>query len=135
MAYVLNALTATCCPRYSRFHTSPNPPRYSATPVGLSDNSIRSNLGSRKWPAHALYNDFTHFFRISGARLRFSETYQGSEGQRQRQLVHSSGVEEQKRTSWTTSIKVWASLSWRQPTRSIALLLEKTASMSDASSP
>ena len=74
--YVLSTLTATSCPSYSHFHTSPNPPRYNARPVGPLDNSSCSDLGSKVWPAHVLYKDLRHFLRIPGARLGLSNTYQ-----------------------------------------------------------
>ena len=76
-----NTFTATSCPIYSCFHTSPKPPRYNGTPIMLLGNSTRSDLGSRMWPAHVLYNDFRHFFRMSGARLRSSKACKDSEGQ------------------------------------------------------
>ena len=83
LTYLLNTLTATSCPRYSHFHTSPNPPPHNAFPVGISGNLIRSGSGSRMWPAHVLYNDFRHFFRFSDARLRLSNAYQGGQWRRQ----------------------------------------------------
>ena len=82
LAYLFKTLTATSFSRYSRFHTSPNPPRHKGTPTGSLDSSIRSDLGSMVWPAHVSYSDFKHFLRIPGARLGLSDVCQKQKRER-----------------------------------------------------
>ena len=75
-SYTLNTLTATVCPWYSRFHTSPYPPRRSGAPVRLSPSSMRNELGSSSRLAHVLYNRLRHPLRICVSKLRFFNAYQ-----------------------------------------------------------
>lgn len=125
-AYILTTLTATSCPRYSRFHTSPNPPLYNATPSGLSSKCICNDLGSRPWPVHALYSDFRHLFRTRDARSGLSDAFHMSRAG----LMDTFPGRERSRTSSAASIKIWASAPRRCPTISVALLLQQIVSTS-----
>ena len=85
-SYIFNTFTATVCPWYSHFHTSPNAPWHCATPVRLSPNSIRNELGSSSRLAHVLYNSFRQPARTFGSKS--SNAYRNAEGQSR----HLSGI-------------------------------------------
>ena len=86
------------------------------------------------WLAHVLYNDFRHFFRMCGARLRFASAYQNGESQSRCQQPALRRREARWHTSSIASINGCASFSPRHLTISDAFLVKNTALMRDANS-
>jgi hypothetical protein len=66
--YVLRTFTATCLPECSPFHTSANPPLYSAHPIRSYLTVTRRAPGIMAWRPQTLYNNLRHLFRMSGER-------------------------------------------------------------------
>jgi hypothetical protein len=111
-ANVLNTLTATACPRYSRFHTSPNPPPYIRTPGESSHNSILSDVVTRVWRAHIVRNNLMDLRRMRGTSSRLSNAWPTECRKLNQRSVnpYSGDGRAQCHTMSITSIQVWTSL-------------------------